>query len=78
MTTNSVSASAETSAKRRELHKVIYAVAGALGIWAGIEPVMHLLQLLKVVRKETTQKQTTSTTNAEEKVAAAVVVNEED
>lgn len=77
MTTNSVSASAETSAKRRELHKVIYALAGALGIWAGIEPVMHLLQLLKVVRKETTQKQT-STTNAEEKVAAAVVVNEED
>ncbi len=41
----------------RELYKVIYAVAGALGIWAGIEPVIHLLQLLKVLRKEMKEPQ---------------------
>lgn len=30
--------------KPREMHAVLYSIAGALGLYAGIEPVQHLLQ----------------------------------
>ena len=37
------------STKKRELYEVIYSVAGALGLWAGIETVIYFLQLLKII-----------------------------
>jgi hypothetical protein len=32
-----------TNQRKREVYEVIYALAGALGLWAGFEAVIHLL-----------------------------------
>ncbi len=34
----------------REPFQVINALAGALGIWVGIESVVHMLQILKIIK----------------------------
>ncbi len=40
--------------KKRECYEVIHALAGGLGLWAGVEAVTHFLQLLKVIGAEKT------------------------
>ncbi len=37
------------NSRKRDLYEVVNALAGALGLWAGIETVIHLLQLLKII-----------------------------
>ena len=39
----------KSDGRKRELYEIVYSLVGALGIWAGIEPVVHFLQLLKVI-----------------------------
>jgi hypothetical protein len=35
--------------RQREPYQVVRAIVGALSLWAGIEPSVHLLQILKII-----------------------------
>lgn len=39
----------QSEAPKRELSAIVNSIVGALGLWAGIEPVIHFLQLLNVI-----------------------------
>ena len=46
-----------SDAPKRELSAIVNSVVGALGLWAGMEPVHHLLQLLGVTHKDKNKRQ---------------------
>jgi len=41
-----------SEAPNRELSAIVNSIVGALGLWAGIEPVLHFLQLLNAIQKD--------------------------
>ena len=42
----------KSDGRKREPYEIVYALVGALGIWAGREPVVHFLQLLNVIKMD--------------------------
>ncbi len=46
-----------SDAPKRELSAIVNSVVGALGLWAGMEPVYHFLQLLGVNHKDKKKRQ---------------------
>ena len=46
-----------SDAPKRELSAIVNSVVGALGLWAGMEPVHHFLQLFGVTHKDKKKRQ---------------------
>ena len=46
-----------SDAPKRELSAIVNSIVGALGLWAGMEPVHHFLQLLGVTHKDKKKRQ---------------------